>query len=135
MVEAGHLPESGSSARPGLFASARGLAATGVSLAANRLSLLGVELSEESSRVLSLLLYGAIAVLALGTGLIFLAIFITVALWDSNRLLALGVFAALFLGAGSVAALVAMNLAKAKTTLFAASLAELRSDHSALTRQ
>ena len=91
----GNAPE-----RRGLFASARGLLGTGVSLLHNRLELLGVELAEERARLLSLLAYGGAAFLCIAAGLIFLAIFLTVLLWENNRLLALGIFSALFLGAG-----------------------------------
>ena len=118
--------------RPGLYASARGLAGTAVELIANRIELFGVELAEEKTRFLSLLIYGLIAVMGLGAGLIFLAVFFTVLLWDSNRLLALGVFSALFLGAGVTAALLARSFASDKSTLFSASLAELRKDKSSL---
>lgn len=118
--------------RSGLIASVRGLAATTVALASNRLSLLGVELAEEQARLLSLLLYGMAAVLSLGAGLIFFAVLITVLLWDNNRLLALGVFSALFIGAGTVCGLVARTLAQRQSRLFEASLAELSKDHSAL---
>jgi uncharacterized membrane protein YqjE len=59
-------------------------------------------------------------------------VFLTVLLWDSNRLLALGIFSALFLGAGIVSLLVAMGLARSGSKLFSASLAELRKDTQAL---
>ena len=96
----------------GLFASAKGLLGTGVSLLHNRLELLGVELAEERVRLFSLLAYGGAAFLCLAAGLIFLAVFLTVLMWDSNRLLALAVFSALFLGAGIVSLLVTMRLAR-----------------------
>lgn len=117
----------------GLFASAKGLLGTGVALLHNRLELLGVELAVERARLLSLLAYGGAAFLCLAAGLIFLAIFLTVLLWDSNRLLALGVFSALFLGAGIASLMLTINLAKSGSRLFSASLAELRSDREALT--
>lgn len=118
--------------RPGLVASVRGLAATTVALASNRLSLLGVEIAEEQARLLGLILYGVAAVLGLGTGLIFFAVLLTVLLWDNNRLLALGVFSALFIGAGTVCVVVARNLAQRQSRLFEASLSELSKDQSAL---
>ena len=124
---AGNPPGQG-----GLFASAKGLLGTGVALLQNRLELLGVELAEERGRLFSLLAYGGAAFLCLAAGLIFLAVFLTVLMWDSNRLLALGVFSALFLGAGSVSLLVAMSLARSGSKLFSASLAELRKDTQAL---
>ncbi|MFH1819615.1 MAG: phage holin family protein [Pseudomonadota bacterium] len=124
---AGGTPEQG-----GLFASSKGLLGTGVKLLHNRLELLGVELAEERVRVVSLLVYGAAAFLCIAAGLIFLAIFVTVMLWESNRLLALGIFSALFLGAGGVSLVLAMSRARAGSKLFSASLAELRKDRDAL---
>jgi uncharacterized membrane protein YqjE len=119
----------------GLMASARGLGHTALTLLRTRLSLLGVELQEEQARLVGVLLYGICAAIALGAGLVFLAVAITVALWENNRLLALGVFAALFLSAGSVCALVASRLARRGSVLFAASLAELQKDREALKPQ
>ena len=116
----------------GLFASTKGLLGTGVALIHNRLELLGVEFAEERVRLVSLLAYGAAAFLCLAAGLIFLAIFLTVLLWESNRLLALGVFSALFLGAGIASLSLTMSLARSGSKLFSASLAELRKDRDAL---
>lgn len=116
----------------GLYSSLRGLAATGAALLQNRLELLGAELQEEKARVFGLLVYGAAALLLLAAGAIFLAVFLTVLLWDSHRLLALGVFAALFLAAGAAALSLALRLARQPSTLFAASLAELAQDRAAL---
>lgn len=116
----------------GLFASTKGLLGTGVTLLHNRLELLGVELAEERVRLVSLLAYGGAAFLCIAAGLIFLAIFLTVLLWENNRLLALGVFSALFLGAGVASLTLAMSLARSGSKLFSASLAELRSDREAL---
>ena len=117
---------------PRLIDGVRGTADAGVSLLRNRLELLGVELAEERVRLLALLRYGAIAFLALSAGTVFTAIFFTVLFWDEHRLLVLGVFSAVFLGGGIVALRTAMNYARRETTLFAASLAELRKDSAAL---
>lgn len=122
----------GEASRAGLFASLKGLFGTSLALVQNRLQLLGVELAEERGRLLSLLTYGAIALICLSAGLVFLAVFLTVLLWDSHRLLALGVFSALFLGAGVATLLMAVNYARAGSTLFKASLAELARDREAL---
>jgi uncharacterized membrane protein YqjE len=118
--------------RRGLFASSKGLLGTGVALLHNRLELFGVEVAEERARLVSLLAYGGAAFLCLAAGLIFLSVFFTVLLWDSNRLLALGIFSALFLGAGCVSLVLAMSFARSGSKLFSASLAELRSDRQAL---
>ncbi|MDK9705068.1 MAG: phage holin family protein [Sulfuritalea sp.] len=115
-----------------MFASTKGLLGTGVALIHNRLELLGVELAEERARLISMLAYGGAAFLCIAAGLIFLAIFLTVLLWDSNRLLALGIFSALFLGAGIASLMLAMSLGRSGSKLFSASLAELRKDRDAL---
>ena len=65
-------------------------------------------------------------------GATFLAVFLTVLLWDSQRLLALGIFSALFLGAAGLAIFMVLRLTRQGSQLFAGSLAELRRDAAAL---
>jgi uncharacterized membrane protein YqjE len=117
-----------SSSPAGLLASLRGFATTSVGLVRTRLELLKVEAQEEVGRIAGMLLWGISAVLLAVVGFTFLAIFVTVLLWDSHRLLALGVFAALFLVAAGVAITATLRLARQGSQLFAASLAELRRD-------
>lgn len=120
-----------SSSRGGLFASLRGLAATGLALLQTRLELLAVEVQEEKVRAVSLAAYSVAAVILLGAGAVFLAVLVTVLLWDSNRLLALGVFSALFLGGGFICLFAAQRLARTPSSLFVGSLAELVKDRAA----
>ena len=120
-----------SSSRSGLFASLRGLAATGLALLQTRLELLAVELQEEKLRLANVAVFGTAAVIFLAAGIVFLAVFLTVLFWDGNRLLALGVFSALFLGGGFACLLVARRHAQLPSGLFAASLAELAKDRAA----
>jgi len=115
-----------------LSSSLRGLASTVLELLQVRLELFSVEAQEEVLRVGALMVYGAIAVTFLSLGLTFLALFITVALWDSHRLLALGIFTALFLLAGGIAAWLARERVRSGTRLFSASLEELRQDREEL---
>lgn len=68
-----------------------------------RLELFSVEAREHAWATLETLLLGLAAVLLLVLGLTFLAIFLTVLLWDSHRLLVLAVFAAVFLTLAGVA--------------------------------
>ncbi len=117
-----------SSSPAGLLASLRGFATTSVGLVHTRLELLKVEAQEEVGRIAGMLLWGISAVLLAVVGFTFLAIFVTVLLWDSHRLLALGVFAVLFLVAAGVAITATLRLARQGSQLFAASLAELRRD-------
>lgn len=115
-----------------LAASLKGLVGTVLTLLQVRLELLSVEAQEEVARVVGLLLYGVVAVILLALGLGFLAILITVALWETQRLLALAVFATLFLALGGVAAWLAYQRLQRGTALFAASLAELQQDRDRL---
>lgn len=116
----------------GLFASVQGLMATSVELLHTRLQLLSTELEEEKTRLLRTLSWGAAAFLLMGVGLVFLAMFITVLLWEHNRLLALGLITLAFIVAGGVSLWQAMRHLHAPSGLFAASLAELRRDRAAL---
>jgi uncharacterized membrane protein YqjE len=115
-----------------LSSSLKGLAATVLELLQLRLELLSVEAQEEVLRVGALLVYGAVAVAFLSLGVVFLALLITVALWDSHRLLALAVFTALFLLMGGVAAWLARERVRSGTRLFSASAEELRQDRDGL---
>jgi uncharacterized membrane protein YqjE len=97
-----------------------------------RLELLKVEAQEEVGRITGLLLWGGLAILSGVLGLAFLGVFLTVLLWESHRVLALGIFTALFLFAALIASWVALRLLKQGSRLFAASLAELQRDEAAL---
>ena len=118
--------------RAGLFASLRGLLATAVGLVHTRLELLATEFQEEKIRLLSAVAYGAAAVLLLSIGAVFLAVFLTVLFWDSNRLLVLGIGTFFLLGGWVLALMMAVRLAQSGSRLFSASLAELRRDRAGL---
>lgn len=120
---------------PGLLASLRGATRTGVALIRTRLELLKVEAEEEIGRIAGLLLWGAVAALCGVLGFAFLGVFVTVLLWDSHRVLALGVFTALFLAAAGIASAITLRLARRGSRLFAASLAELKRDEAALEKR
>lgn len=115
----------------GVVASLRGLLVAGIAIARNRLELLATEVEEEKVRLLGVVLYGMAALILLAGGLIFVAAFLTVLLWESHRLLALGVFSTLFIVGGIFAAMVARGYARAPSALFAASIAELERDKAA----
>jgi uncharacterized membrane protein YqjE len=116
----------------GLYASVKGLLGTSLTLLQTRVQLLVTELEEERQRIQALLLWSAVALLAMGAGLVFLAIFLTVLLWDSHRLLVLGIFTAIFLGLGLSAVYLSWRLARTPSGLFQASLTELSRDRAAL---
>lgn len=120
-------------ATPQRFSSSlRGLASTVLELVQIRLELFSIEAQEEVLRVGALLVYGAVAVAFLSLGVVLLALLITVALWDTHRLLALGIFTGLFLVTGGVAAWLARERVRSGTYLFSASVEELKQDREGL---
>lgn len=117
---------------PRLSSSVKGMASTLLELVQIRLELFSIEAQEEVLRVGALLVYGAIAVAFLSLGVVLLALLITVALWDTHRLLALGVFTGLFLATGGLAAWLARERVRSGTRLFSASVDELKQDREVL---
>jgi len=121
--------------KPRLADSLRGFLDSGVGIARTRLELLAVEAQEEKVRVTGLLVNGVMCALFLGFGLVFLAVFLTVLFWDGYRLLALGLAALFFIGAGLYTASNAARELRQGSRLFGASLAELARDSEALRRK
>ncbi len=108
------------------------LLADAVELVQVRLELLSLEAREDIGQLLALGLQAALAVVLLSFGLIFLALFLTVLLWDSQRLLALGIFTTAFLGGGAVLALLAWQRLRRGLRLFRSSIQELQADRERL---
>ena len=113
---------------PGAAARIRLLLADLIDLAAVRFDLLTVEARLETRRLALLLLLGALGALLVGFGAVFLAILITVLLWDSHREAALIAFTVLFLGGGVALLLLARGYLKQGAQMFAATRAELQAD-------
>ncbi len=111
-----------------LAISLRGFAASLIELVQVRLELVSVETREEALRLGELLLYGALAVVLLSLGVAFLAVLLTVLLWDSHRLLALAVFSAVFLTLGLVAVFSVRARLMQGSRLWGASFDELERD-------
>lgn len=100
-----------------------------------RLELLAIEVQEEKDRIAGLLLWSVLAALLAGFGLLMLIVLVTVALWDSHRLLALGGGSVVLIGAAVFAGLKVKGLVDQPSTLFQSSIAELRQDADALRRR
>ena len=113
----------------------RGWLHDGVQLLRVRLELLSVEAREQVLAIVGLLLAGLAAVILLGLGLAFLAVLLTVLLWDGHRVLALSVFTTLFLTLGGVALLLLRSRWQASQRWFESSLGELRQDGERLSRE
>jgi uncharacterized membrane protein YqjE len=121
--------------KPRLASGLHGLLSTGLRVVQTRLELFAVEVQEEKHRLSSYLFNVVLAALFIGFGLTSLVVLITVAFWDSHRLLALGIGTAVLLGAGLLTAATAARLAREGSRLFAASLAELARDRDELGRR
>ncbi len=115
-----------------LGVSLRALLVRVIDLGQLRLELASVEVRAEALRLGDVVVYGVVAGVLLSLGLGFLAILITVLLWDSNRLLVLGVFSAIFLTLGVVAALVTRSRLNHRSPIWSATAAELERDKDAL---
>ena len=116
----------------GTAARLRALLADVVELVQVRLELFTVEARQELARLAHVAALGALAVVLLSFGLIFLALFLTVLLWDSQRLLALGIFTTQFLGGGAGLVLWVRQQARHGLRMFAATRDELLRDQQRL---
>ena len=117
----------------GLLGSLKALVATMVAIAHTRLELFGEELQEEITRLGSLLVWGYVALFFASLAVLFLALVILIAFWDTpyRLLVAIGL-AVLFLVLAAVAVGFVVNLLKSKKRLFDASLGELERDEAEL---
>lgn len=116
----------------GLMESLERLAGTLLAIFQTRLELLSNEMEEERVRIEQMLLYGSVALFFFGLAIMLLTAFIVVLFWDSHRLLVLGGFTALFFVAGLLVLNELRRVAKEKSKLFSASLAELADDRDRL---
>lgn len=115
-----------------LAVSLKGFVASLIEIVHVRLELITVEARDEALRLTELLVYGALAIAFLTFGIAFLAVLLTVLLWDSHRLLVLTLFSTLFITLGVVAAVIARARMAEGTRLFASTLDELKRDRDAL---
>lgn len=106
----------------------RELARSLLAFAETRARLAATELEEQAVRLVEIALWIAFAAIFVGAGLVFLSLLVVLALWDSQRVLAAALLAALYLGAAGAAALVARARLRERPKFLAATLEELRKD-------
>jgi uncharacterized membrane protein YqjE len=111
-----------------LMESLKRLANTSLAIVYTRLELLSNEVEEERLRVTQMLLYASVALFFFGLAVMMLTIFIVVLFWDTHRLLALGIFTALYFIVGLLVWNALRQLSNGRSKLFSASLAELADD-------
>jgi uncharacterized membrane protein YqjE len=117
----------------GIFASLRRLLATALDIAQVRLELLSTEIELEKRRVFDGLLWGALALLVVGLGLVMLCGFVILLFWDGYRLPAVGVLAVLFLAGGAILVQKARQRLRTPDGMLATNIDELKRDREALT--
>src|SRR5688572_2800455 len=130
------FPEPEAASHPtegGLLHSLRTLLATLLATIRTRGELLQVELEEERLRVSGIVVFALVAAFFLALGVLLLSFFLILLFWDTHRLLVCGLLALAYLVIGASFALVARQRSRAKSKLFAASLAELVKDGEQLT--
>lgn len=122
------MEDSGSGSPGRLFGSVKAVAATLLAIFHTRFELFSTELEEEWIRLSHILIWSLVGVFCAGLGIVFAVLFLVLLLWDTHRLLALGVPAILFFFPAVLAWRVVLRKLRARPRLFAASLAELEKD-------
>src|SRR4051812_9008279 len=116
----------------GLLSSLKRLVTTVVAIVQTRLELLADELHAERRRLVQMAVFTVAALFFIACSVMLLTVLVIVALWDSNRMLAIGGCAFLYLMIGGGCAMAARRHAGAGSRLFAASLGELQKDRDRL---
>ena len=112
--------------------SGRRMLAILVSMVRTRLNLMAVELMQEKSRIWMVLVLTALALVFGSMALLTLSLLAVVALWEENRLLAIGCLFLFYVVATIVTLVALQQKAKVGSSLFATTLSELVKDSTAL---
>jgi uncharacterized membrane protein YqjE len=115
-----------------MFGPVKELARTLLSFALTRTRLAATEMEEQALRLVEILVWLALAFFFLMVAVTFIAVLVVLLFWDSNRVLATGLLAALFVAIGGGAALVARARLRERPKFLAATLAELERDRDTL---
>ena len=115
-----------------MFVSLKALSANLLGIVQTRLELLSTDIAEERERIVTLLVLALGALFSIGLGIVLLAILVVVALWESNRLFALGGMIVFFLMAGAVIGWIVLNKLRSAPRPFDASISELKKDRQEL---
>ncbi|MBT8593280.1 phage holin family protein [Polynucleobacter paneuropaeus] len=115
-----------------LLSSLKGLLSTATSIAQTRLELLSSDVAVARAQFIKLLVLILFGFFCLFFGLVMLALWIVVYSSETNRMAALALLTGGFLLAGFVFGFMILRALKTMPLLFAASIAELEKDRSAL---
>jgi len=106
----------------------RGLARSLLGFVETRARIAAGEFEEQILRFLEVAIWLLATVFFLGLALVFVSVLIVLAAWDSNRLLAAGLLAVLYVGAAVIGALMARKRLRERPPFLATTLAELGRD-------
>ena len=129
LTERGRMP---SHPTESIVRSARRMLAILVGMARTRLNLLAIEIMQEKSRIWLLLILTALLMLFSFMALLTLSLFVVVAFWNDNRLLAIGCVFAFYVCAALVSLVVLRRKARLGSSLFSGTLEVLGKDAAAL---
>jgi len=119
----------------GLFDSLRALIATLVAMAHTRVELFGTEVEEELHRVVALVV-GSMIVLALASlALLFSALVVVAAFWDTHRVAAVACVAVGFIALAGLSYFAVRERTRRRSRLLSATLGELEHDLQQLGRR
>ena len=124
----------GEAGREGLFAALKNTLATLLAIGKTRAELLVTELEEEKLRLMSLWSKAIGAAFMLAVGVVLAIFCLALAFWE-QRVLLLGIFAALFIGGALLLISSLKRQATQPSKMFQASLAELEADMALLRRR
>ncbi|EWH02279.1 phage holin family protein [Halomonas sp. BC04] len=116
-----------------LFSAGKQLLSSLIAAGETRMRLVVLELEEERARLFTLLLLSGLSLLLLLLGLAMLMLLVVVIFWDTHRLAAITISAAVLLGGGLLLALLVIRLAR-RHTLLKETLAQLATDRDLVNR-
>ena len=122
----------GDAAHGGLLFSIRHLGHNLLGAAKTRLEIFATELEEERVRLEQMLLIALGAAFCVVMGVVLCIALIVIYYWDTHRLAAVGILAAVFLAAGAVLGLILRDQAKSRPKPFAITRSELAKDRAML---
>jgi uncharacterized membrane protein YqjE len=124
--------EAGAPRPPGLIGSLTRLGRTAVGLLRTRLEILATEIEEERIRFSQLALVVAAIAFCVQMAVLLFVVLMVVVMWESHRVITLGIFSAGFLVAGVALALWLRHRLRTRPRMFASTLGELGKDEDRL---
>lgn len=120
---AGHDP-----AAPSPSSTVRSAVRTLLSFAETRARLAANEFEEQLLRLLEVAAWAVAAVFFFAIAVLLVSLFIVLVFWDSNRILAAGLLAGLFISGGAISIVMVRSCLAARPKFLAATLAEFEKD-------